>query len=48
MVKEHVISVKLLLQWKQINLLTLTQGHGKNRKNSTYSISFLQITYSET
>ena len=31
MVTENVISVKLILQWKQIKLLTLTQGHGKNR-----------------
>ena len=31
MVTENVISVKLLLQWKQIKLLTLTLGHGNQR-----------------
>ena len=29
-VTENVISVKLLLQWKPINLLTHTRGHDKN------------------
>ena len=51
MVTENAISVKLLLQWKQIKLLTPTQGHGKKLKIDKIALlasHVFQITYSET